>query len=54
MNFFRIKKTSIKNNYCNRCPYCRQICGLLFIINGLQTKIVKSIIKQQTKNLNNI
>jgi len=36
-SFKEIKKTAIKNNYCNRCPYCRRACGVLPIVNGLKT-----------------
>lgn len=35
-SFIEIKKSSIKQNYVNRCPYCRTKCGLLPIVNGLK------------------
>ena len=41
-SFVEIKKTSVKNNYINRCPYCRKSCGLLPVVNGLN-KIVPMI-----------
>ena len=41
-SFSEIKKNSVKYNYVNRCPYCRQSCGLLPVVNGL-AKIIPMI-----------